>query len=817
MAPEKDDGSTLGASEHWHNYQPWLYEERRDKYGRLSDHPDFDPTTLKVPTDDKMKYFKRGKAVTPAMKQWWLIKADHFDCILFFKVGKFYELFHMDADVGVQVLQTNGIPFIFMRGLKAHAGFPEISYGKFSSILVDKGYKVARVEQVQKASDAKKAGSKVVGREIVAIITPGTRTHTYLDPNVNDFSPEPSYLFTVTERAIAAAPASTESSSSAETNNMVGLAPVCEYGVCYVDSTTGSFKVGCFQDGPQRNRLRTLMAKLRPKEIVYPHALDGPAQQLSDATLSILRAESHPDAVLTPQGKLVSRKTKKRLAWDPSATVSFFDTVYQQIDDINAEEETRESTVKSSRQIWPWVMKQMLVVSPSQGGDDTLTPNEACALAWSAVGGLVAHLEKCLIAFQLLDQGTFDAYVPGDMEHGSSRVSRSNEAIDEEGAMDDDSCDMEGASETTNTVAKLPNFMNLDQHAIRNLEIFENSYDRGREGTLFEFLDHTKTAMGRRLYHNWLSSPLCRPSTINKRLDAVEDLIQLSSERQSLRRMLSKIPDLERLESSIHTLGSRYLSKDHPMASAVMYEEVSYMKKKYGDYWKALEGFEGCQRLMESFKEDIGSYQLTSNQLEQLLNMDNVDMLKEGESSNMSSQMRWPNLTPLLQKLRKIAPPKPTKADLSINMDGCTDPKYNALRAEERAVNDSLVQFLRQAKREHHAIKYFGKGKNAWQVEVADKQKVPSSWAYNSKKKGFKRYYPKEVLRWKEQLEQTTEGIEECQADRLRVLFRTFSRHHRTWKTALRCIARLDALVSLSMASEEIRQGADGELFCLVA
>lgn len=37
-------------------------------------------------------------------KQWWEIKSQHFDCVLFFKVGKFYELYHMDASVGVNEL-----------------------------------------------------------------------------------------------------------------------------------------------------------------------------------------------------------------------------------------------------------------------------------------------------------------------------------------------------------------------------------------------------------------------------------------------------------------------------------------------------------------------------------------------------------------------------------------------------------------------------------------------------------------------------------------------------------------------------------------
>lgn len=50
------------------------------------------------------------------------------------QVGKFYELFHMDADVGVKELDL-----IYMKGVKAHSGFPEVAYGKYSSILVSKG------------------------------------------------------------------------------------------------------------------------------------------------------------------------------------------------------------------------------------------------------------------------------------------------------------------------------------------------------------------------------------------------------------------------------------------------------------------------------------------------------------------------------------------------------------------------------------------------------------------------------------------------------------------------------------------------------
>ena len=39
---------------------------------------------------------------TPAQQQWWEIKSQHFDTVLLFKVGKFYEMFHMDAELAVR-------------------------------------------------------------------------------------------------------------------------------------------------------------------------------------------------------------------------------------------------------------------------------------------------------------------------------------------------------------------------------------------------------------------------------------------------------------------------------------------------------------------------------------------------------------------------------------------------------------------------------------------------------------------------------------------------------------------------------------------
>lgn len=77
----------------------------RDAQKRRPNEQDYDPRTLFVP-DSFLK------DLTPAVRQWWILKSKHFDCVLCFKVGKFYEFYHMDAEIGVKELG-----FTFMKGL----------------------------------------------------------------------------------------------------------------------------------------------------------------------------------------------------------------------------------------------------------------------------------------------------------------------------------------------------------------------------------------------------------------------------------------------------------------------------------------------------------------------------------------------------------------------------------------------------------------------------------------------------------------------------------------------------------------------------
>ena len=125
--------------------------------------------------------------------------------------------------------------------------------------------------------------------------------------------------------------------------------------------------------------------------------------------------------------------------------------------------------------------------------------------------------------------------------------------------------------------------MTLDGTALLNLEVLENTYDGGREGTLRGCLDACVTPFGKRRFRQWLCAPLFRPVDIEDRLLAVEDLMPLvGSTLPAMRKALRSIPDLERLLARIHALGSRVAARDHPDGRAVFYENDTYFKRKVG-------------------------------------------------------------------------------------------------------------------------------------------------------------------------------------------------------------------------------------------
>ncbi len=129
--------------------------------------------------------------LTPMMQQYFSIKENHKDCILFYRLGDFYEMFFDDAELASKELEL----VLTGRdcGLEERApmcGIPYHAASGYIGKLITKGYKVGICEQVEDSKEAK----GIVKRDVVRIITPGTM----LDENFMD-NRRNNYIMAVTD------------------------------------------------------------------------------------------------------------------------------------------------------------------------------------------------------------------------------------------------------------------------------------------------------------------------------------------------------------------------------------------------------------------------------------------------------------------------------------------------------------------------------------------------------------------------------------------------------------------------------------------
>ncbi|XP_061519596.1 probable DNA mismatch repair protein Msh6 [Anopheles gambiae] len=360
---DEDPGAVLDEPTVWtHQKLDFLKPNKiKDIHGNRPGSEKYDNRTLFVPDS----YLN---TLTPAMRQWWILKSKNFDCVLFFKVGKFYELYHMDAEVGVTELG-----FSFMKGEFAHSGFPEAAYDRMSTTLVEKGYKVARVEQTEtpdmmqercKVERTTSKYDKVVRREICQITVMGTEV--FGQQVTITANHQPRYMLAITE------------------SGRQGTAG-CRYGVCFIDTSIGLFHLGEFEDDNQQSRLLTFLSHYPPVLVLHERATPSEGMQRIFKTLL---ANVKREALTAGTQLWTGEKTLKYLA----------ETVYG------------GSSSEGSK--WPATLRTMLDETDSLG----LTPKESYQLALKALGGCVWYLQRCLLDQQVLSLATFEEYVPLD-EH----------------------------------------------------------------------------------------------------------------------------------------------------------------------------------------------------------------------------------------------------------------------------------------------------------------------------------------------------------------------------------------------------------------
>ncbi len=181
--------------------------------------------------------------VTPMMAQYLAIKRDNPGCLLFYRMGDFYELFFDDAVEAAAALDIA----LTKRGRHLGGdipmcGVPVHSHETYLQRLIRKGFKVAICEQVEDPAEARKRGAKaVVERAVVRTITAGTLTEdALLDAKRNNY--------------IAAL---------AEVQGAFGLA--------WLDMSTGGFRLQTVGTGA----LGSALARLGPGEVVIPDRIFG--------------------------------------------------------------------------------------------------------------------------------------------------------------------------------------------------------------------------------------------------------------------------------------------------------------------------------------------------------------------------------------------------------------------------------------------------------------------------------------------------------------------------------------------------------------
>ena len=109
--------------------------------------------------------------MTPMMQQYLETKKEYNDCILFYRLGDFYEMFFEDAHIASKVLELTLTGRNCGQGERAPmCGVPFHSYRGYVEKLISQGYKVAICEQLTDPKDSK----GMVERDVVQVITKGT-------------------------------------------------------------------------------------------------------------------------------------------------------------------------------------------------------------------------------------------------------------------------------------------------------------------------------------------------------------------------------------------------------------------------------------------------------------------------------------------------------------------------------------------------------------------------------------------------------------------------------------------------------------------
>ena len=720
----------------------------------------------------------------------------------------------MDADIGVDVCN-----FIYMKGHVAHSGFPEISYGIMADKLVRAGYKVARVEQTetpeqlkirkQRAPTGKKP--QVVNREVCSILTLGTRTFCCLD--------DPDALSNSVNNGAGVGPLlsirevlTVDDENIMETDNDVDqVKAICEYGVTLVDAVNGSITIGQFADDVLRSRMNTLLAAFGPSEILVQAGEEN--ESASPTLLSLIKAyqansrnvtrvetvlctESFPKstALDSTHRRLLERKTPYVHPWDVEETIQ----------ELHRRGYYPRGSRKEEKNIsrWPKILQAAVT-----GNAD---------LCISSLGAALFYLQRNLIDQEILGMGIVKAYVPPESSCISEdsdntkplvAVMQQQDTEIQDLPQQQSSLALDGIESAVSAEGQIKN-MSLDGTTLHNLEILTNVVDHKPAGSLWSKINYTKTPHGARLLKAWLLRPLFRKSDIERRADAVQELVSgagavaLTEARQDV---LRRIGDLDRLLSRVHSMGgpTDHNNVDegegyHPSERAVLYEGATYTKRKVGDFSKLLNGLRRSCQIPDLFAD----LQLQEGGLLQKIVRYDTD---GGFFPRMVEELDWYFDNFDCDKAAK-GEFEPSRGCDEAYDDACDT--IDRIRSELEEYRQEMCNELRPRHTAKSSWKYINikpDSKDKYLIELPASVEVPPDFVVKGKRgKGLKqvnKYRTPTVARLVHELEQAIEVQKIRKAKGMQLIFAKFDSQRSLWSAAAHATANLDAIGSLAKAA----------------
>lgn len=578
----------------WCQRHPWSVNIR-DANKRPPSHPDYDKTTLYVPSSELNSYrgTKHG-GLSPFQRQFWSIKSANYDTIIFFKKGKFYELYDVDADVGHKVLGLN-----FTKGGRVDmrcCGVPEQAFDRHCARLVDSGYKVGRVEQTETANAAEKRKngggsnkSSVCERSLVRILTKATVTE---DGLLRDHRAR--FVLAITEEDATDKMTDSDQSTTIEDGtDSVDDSVTKSLGVCYVDVASGTVNINQYEDDFRLSKTERLVTYLRPLELIVD--LSKASQRLTNIVTWCTKRSG---------AELIDYGRKRGF---PSMTEKWLAGYLRGNSDSKDKDLEYKNVCRHMRQY---------------------------EVSCKAFGAMATHLKSLIIDVETLSLGNYRLHPTVGNETNDG-----NENGKDSGVI---------------SPAPSPR-LRMDASTIQNLEVLSSTIDDSERGSLLSCLDHAHTPAGRRLIRRWLAEPFVRSEEIEDRLNAIQDIHAIEEEDggRTLRSVLKQMKTKKDLERALPRLHRQATVND----SAVMFDDTN--KRRVKEFLAVLRGLQESLCALETLAEARESIQPKSKRLKELCSpggaipRDAIDKLDHflGEAFDLESAESAGEIVPKLGEI----------------------------------------------------------------------------------------------------------------------------------------------------------------------